>query len=758
MKTIKLTLFGIMVMLAASLRAQTTVYDNPGQTVTLSNYLYPGDIRIKSLTKVVIPSGTLIQMKKDAKIYVEGQGAQLYVHGIITVENQQVFDFQDKWGGIEVWGDATLNHPPINGITQGWYPGTNSNTQGVVVIDGGAIYYAKRGVMVGKSGTSGQIDLTASGGILYANDADFQENNISIMFQPYSKQVVSRIINSSFINNNIRPGAAPKPFMIMIYDNYGLKINDCKMNEPAVMPTPFSTNLMPIGIHAENSAFELKNSEIGFLERAVFCESWLYRPNSITITNNKFRMCQKACTIKGVDNVKFSNNRIIGIHINPGISYGAYFEGSTGYKLQQNEFKSFTSSSVSRGIFITNSGSFGNRVNNNMFNDNSGGIQSQDNNRGLQIKCNEFENPILRNTGHLDIAVGAANATPASLRGIPNQGTCVELPANLFSQVCTGNIYPDPEIKVQSNCNSFIYNHPSQGFGSSLTPSCYTNNKVSLNLCANSANDEISAGCAIRVIDIGDIAEVINSKEQLEYYKTNTPDDIETISYLTQAYEANVYAYVRVLMDEETDSLLLSFLYADIDDFKRTILIPILIGTGEYQAAQAQLNALNIAANDVEMSTFYAYYSLLNTTYLNGNTEMNFNSTQVVLLKTIANTPTSTAAKAKSLLTQYYESTFEELYYEWFDDLGINTGIVKTINTAEANIFPVPATNYVRIQSSQIIKHYVIFDISGRMMIEGTNPTKTIEINTETFQNGIYFIHLNSNDGSISKHKIVIQH
>jgi hypothetical protein len=211
-------------------------------------------------------------------------------------------------------------------------------------------------------------------------------------------------------------------------------------------------------------------------------------------------------------------------------------------------------------------------------------------------------------------------------------------------------------------------------------------------------------------------------------------------------------------MDEEADSMLLAFLYEDIDDFKRTILIPILIGTDKYQAAQAQLNALNFAANDVEMTTFYAYYSLLNTAYLNSTTELNFDSTQIALLYTIANTSTPSAAKAKALLTQHYVANFNEIYYEWAGELNKTTGLAKSQQHNKVEMYPNPASTQLLITSETTINEYSIYDMSGRNLLTQSADAVEVKLNTLNLQNGIYFIHLTYTDGSTSKHKIVIQH
>jgi hypothetical protein len=158
------------------------------------------------------------------------------------------------------------------------------------------------------------------------------------------------------------------------------------------------------------------------------------------------------------------------------------------------------------------------------------------------------------------------------------------------------------------------------------------------------------------------------------------------------------------------------------------------------------------------MSTFHAYYSLLNNMYLNNGSELDFDSTQLAQLNGIALTATSTAAKAKALLTQHYEGNFEEIYYEWADELNKTTGLAKSQQQNKVEIYPNPASSQLRITSETTINGYSIYDMSGRNLLTQSADALEIKLNAQTLQNGIYFIHLTHTDGSISKHKIAIQH
>ena len=84
--------------------------------------------------------------------------------------------------------------------------------------------------------------------------------------------------------------------------------------------------------------------------------------------------------------------------------------------------------------------------------------------------------------------------------------------------------------------------------------------------------------------------------------------------------------------------------------------------------------------------------------------------------------------------------------------------MAKSQQQNKVEIYPNPASSQLRITSETTIYGYSIYDMSGRNLLTQSADALEIKLNAETLQNGIYFIHLTHTDGSISKHKIAIQH
>jgi predicted acyl esterase len=66
----------------------------------------------------------------------------------------------------------------------------------------------------------------------------------------------------------------------------------------------------------------------------------------------------------------------------------------------------------------------------------------------------------------------------------------------------------------------------------------------------------------------------------------------------------------------------------------------------------------------------------------------------------------------------------------------------------EFNVFPVPATNVLTVESNQEIERYEIVDLSGRMQLKGTDVNS---INIESLTSGTYFINAISNGRQTSR-------
>ena len=83
-----------------------------------------------------------------------------------------------------------------------------------------------------------------------------------------------------------------------------------------------------------------------------------------------------------------------------------------------------------------------------------------------------------------------------------------------------------------------------------------------------------------------------------------------------------------------------------------------------------------------------------------------------------------------------------------------------TVNISETNnelsIFPIPATDFITLNSSDIINKIEIFDVSGKNILSQNLNSNDINVNTQNLTNGIYFIKIQTSNTTTTK-KIIIE-
>ncbi len=764
MKNKKNLLFALLLMAVGVLHAQTTTYNSPGQTITLTNATFNGDVRIQTLTTVVIPQGVTIKMKTGKKIFVEGSGAKLVIDGgIVTHEDDQFIDPRlDFWGGIEVWGNKNLTQLHISFVLAGTYPGNNANTQGVVIAKNNAqIKFASTGIRVGK--LNGSVpDLQYSGGIVYAENTEFVDNTCAVQFHDYPSLNASRFVNSKFYAATYAIQTPPSNPQECVRLNYvrGLQFTNC-LFQGTYAPIISAVDQMNDGITSVNSGFSVRNCTFKFIKHGVKADN-TFKNGEIAVEDNTFQICGKSAYIKGVDAITFRRNIVYGLHQGDltGQSYGVYLEGNSGFRVRDNQFSKFTTNDNSRAIYITNSGSFGNTVRNNTFTDNTGGIQAQDNNMGLQIRCNvfsNFSNP--DNTGFRDALVLASSNTPSALRGIPNQGfsgqgsLSTDLAGNRFSYQCNNNStrwgtpITTADYTAGSNVNNFDYHHHNDPNHNATRPKCLSTNKITRVASTLHFFQDRDADCAILTNDLPSIVVVLNrNKSRLAFQKAQVPVDVPAVVYLEKEIQSNIHDAVNLYLDEENITGAITFLNEEKDDFKRSLLVPLHIELEQYEQALVELNAISPIVEDgnpnLEMIDFKAYYGLIIPHLVNGNTHFaNLTVSEMATLTNIAQGATATAAKAKNLLSLFYGYTFNEVMYV-YEELGKKaTGLVAANkNNTAINIYPVPAKEVLYLTASEELTLYQIFDVNGKQVLVGNLQQATAEINIGSLPNGVYAV------------------
>jgi hypothetical protein len=99
-------------------------------------------------------------------------------------------------------------------------------------------------------------------------------------------------------------------------------------------------------------------------------------------------------------------------------------------------------------------------------------------------------------------------------------------------------------------------------------------------------------------------------------------------------------------------------------------------------------------------------------------------------------------------------SIVKELHIKQDASVGINE--VKGANNL--HIYPNPTSGLVNISSNQPIANIDVFDVAGKLVYSIKNNSKqtNTEIDLSTLNNGIYFIHAATENGGVSKSKVVV--
>jgi WD40 repeat protein len=85
-------------------------------------------------------------------------------------------------------------------------------------------------------------------------------------------------------------------------------------------------------------------------------------------------------------------------------------------------------------------------------------------------------------------------------------------------------------------------------------------------------------------------------------------------------------------------------------------------------------------------------------------------------------------------------------------------GISEELEDAEVSVYPNPTSDYVTIQTFEMIYQIQIFDISGKLVFSKSEiANKIFEIDISIFENGIYLLKTTSETGSIQCTKIIKQ-
>ncbi|MBW6491646.1 MAG: T9SS type A sorting domain-containing protein [Lentimicrobium sp.] len=408
-----------------------------------NNRIVTDDIIINTGAQLTI-LGT-VQMGPNRQIIVQ-QGGKLIVNGGKITNGCS----NHPWKGIIVQGNSSgYQNPSDQGIVslsdsaviENAYIGIHCINPAIMPIDGGGI-------------AEDPSTRARGGGIVFAYDSKFVNNQIAVQFEPYSKNSISHFERCSFeINTALLSNFSPA---------YMVRFN--QVNTINILGCSFISRYLDHqinGIYSYHSSFVVSrkcSSVICSESIPSSFENLNYAIYSLSRTGGKtfsvqysnFTKNRRGVYANATDNLRISHNNITMYRKNPlmddNIS-GIYLDNCTGYIVEENELQNMETypGYSTYGIYINNSGETNNMVYKNNISNCSYGITAQDKNRningsaGLLLKCNQFNNV------KMDISVLKTNPTDIEMGIAGSQGsngtTCDTPAGNLFSNLAPSTGY-----------------------------------------------------------------------------------------------------------------------------------------------------------------------------------------------------------------------------------------------------------------------------------------------------------------------------
>lgn len=728
-----------------------------------------------------ITSGNTLTIKGDLSMPAKGiifveRGASLIVDGG-TITN-----FCDEvWGGIEVHGDREVEHPDPQDVLNGNHP-----DHGFLHIKSGAtIENARNAVVLVKDESWGR-DLEYTGGIVFAENSTFSNNRRSFEFLKFrpsehssslSDENISYIHDCLFVHGeDTRIPHEDIEFFITMWEVEGLSIigNTFRNDDPG----DFELDYRGKGIASIDASY-IATARCTLQGSGNTCNGWadgnlfrdLYRgikvsntmmlDATIGINKNVFQGNKEAIILNGVDhNAIVTGNEIDLLQETNTFSSGIYLNGSKGFMVEDNEI-SGGASSYGAGIYSLVSGPTSNELYRNLIEDADYGIIAPDQNHGLQIKCNTFDQIAWNNIMAFD---GYGNASIAE-----DQGFCQADPSKPdYFSAPAGNVINDGSCIAYSDHILAIYsfgidyNHHS---GSSYTPICF-NSDVSANDCLV-AHDE-TASCPQH--DNGLNGEDPDSEDgkvdNITYFNDelqNAGGDQDYEFYLQTEVDLGIRELVLYYLANNLEDDAITYLENDNSEYAQGLLVPLYIRQEEYTDAQNMLN--NYPQSTEEQQAFVDLYQWIIDIKSTGREYSEMTASEESDIRGVANSGTSYSVNAKSILLLTKGEDIPVTYEFYTGGSGSRFAGTETVRDVNLKVYPNPASGKLSIEydipESYGLATLAIYSAMGHLLSESsvqTGEPLTIRYSTEDLPSGMYFFTLASRDKILSYRKIVITH
>nr|MBK9651534.1 T9SS type A sorting domain-containing protein [Bacteroidota bacterium] len=699
---------------------------------------------------------TKIVVKPGGTLEIDGTGALKTTLKASTECNGTM------WEGMEVWGDP--------GSLQTF--GTLGSKQGYVSIKNGAIIQDMfKSITLDKCQYPTHTNWNALGGyplntgqfgggvikVTSATGAKFVNNRIAINWGRYPVTANAPMTNKSVINYATFESTAQLRDVNFI-SNTGQRLTQdafvflSGVNRIVFVSTKFKglvtqpEDFMGNGIFTNSSSLNISwtnGSVFNFehLTKGIYAG---YGANSlyyVSASGNRFSNCKTGIETIGGSHYNFTNNYFALSNTTGLTRIGICTNGSKNFTISQNTFTGIGATFNNKytyGILNESADINTSSVDHNTLTNLYRGEQTQKNcgnvNTGLSILCNSY-------AGMNNTAWAIAPQPPGTLT---TQGVNCG-PGPNFTQA--GNVFSDPDCPglgvPNSHINSttvFTYYGTSNIINWRPTcvsaivnnTDCFGNNNP--NSCVIPPPCDPACAAALRLQ-----LDTTSNGQQKELLRNR----------LVQYY-----------LSIDSISNAINVMEADTTELGKKTLVPAYIGNQQYSTAQNMLNS--ISSTGIQNSNYKSFYQMLLTMLQNGLYYTQLSTPDVTALAAIANSGTSVAYNAQSILQTYFKYNYTRV----IEDFGNGNGTreLETLsynNNVMLTVFPNPTITSFTITYSGLDdgnNAFELYTMDGRKVkqIVLTDTQGQIIVDAQDLQNGIYTCILKCNGNSLGTTKIVI--
>ncbi len=699
---------------------------NSGRTATIKDVL-------------LIPSNSHI-IVEDMEILF-GPNAKLVIEpGASFTANNSTFNVNEEceaimWNGIEVWGNS--NRP------QGAKP--TDPYQGYLELKNCTLTNAYNGVYVGKIGSS-----CSGGGVAKITGCEFTNNKVHLKMINYPGVVnKSIVLRTNFTSTDfLRDGSG------IAVTNYvelegirRIRLSQCNFNT-AFNDARLTIGLRGNGIYSINSAVYLNfnntftdlNTAVRLIRTGRTASTCTFQQTipSITapsnyISNNTITNCYRgiwASNTMGDYIVNNSVNVLGKVIFEDPESVGIYSEGCSPILITNNTLTRNLPDSY--GIFVRNNGTFGSIVEGNTFDNMGFGLQHDYNNKLATINCNTFNNP----SGQ-DWVISPDRAPwkpyvsgvffPASI-GDCQQG---RLSGNQFLNGCIAG-----STKQIRSYAVFDYSVPFIASSTDPEQNCVSST-VTIDFCDQGNSTSICS-------------EVTNDPNQLDNLLRSSTNEDERQYLLAKLVSA------RMADTLETNIFSLLALHNPTPtQADRKLLVQANLFANNLIGVQQQITAINTV--NIEDEVFVNFYLNLLSKMNTGYTMDSLGN--IAFLESIAQENYTVSDLAISILEAYYNANYAHNPVKLQNNQG---RIALSSNIDKASLpYPNPADKQLTLKYELIEGDKVlVYSNLGSVIKTITINTNALEynVNTESFQSGIYYLVIMKQNGESVKFNFSIVH